>query len=262
MNSSLKILFRDDHFIAVDKPVGMIVHRGAGTDPDQPALLQTLRDQIGQRVFPVHRLDQPTSGIVVFGLNPTAAATLVDLFTNHQISKYYQAIARGWLHPEGCLQNPLLPPSIRIDPEKSLCESDYQVAITKFTTIRWFEGPWKIDDHSPARFSLLEASPQTGRWHQIRRHLKHIAHPILGDYRHGDARCNAWLEMKCHTEAMMLSAVFLKFKHPFTQQGVEIRADRHQAFDSVVKFLSPFAVSIDPTKLPKQPIGQRIDSLV
>lgn len=259
MNSRIEILFRDEHFIAVDKPVGMIVHRGPETDKNERVLLQTLRDQIGQRVFPVHRLDQPTSGIVLFGLSAPAAATLVDLFTNHRIYKYYQALARGWLHPRGCLRNPLLPLRARIDSEESLNMNDYQEAITKFITIRWYEGPWKFDGLLPARFSLLEAAPQTGRWHQIRRHLKHIAHPILGDYRHGDPRCNAWLESKCQTTTMMLSAVCVQFTHPFTEQKIEIRGHRHQAFDDLVNFLSPFSVSIDPSKLPPQPIGQLVD---
>jgi tRNA pseudouridine65 synthase len=260
VNSPLKILFRDEQFIAVDKPVGMLVHRGGEADPDQPALLQTLRDQIGQRVFPAHRLDQPTSGVVLFGLNAAAAATLVDLFTNHQMHKYYQAIVRGWLHPEGCLRNPLLPLHSNIDSENSLDKQDYQAAITQFSTIRWYEGPWKIGDLPTTRFTWLEASPRTGRWHQIRRHLKHIAHPILGDYRHGDPRCNAWLESECQTNTMMLSAVYLQFKHPFTRQEVAIRGQRHQAFDSVLKYLSPFSISIDPSKLSPQPIGQRVDS--
>ncbi len=99
----LEVVFRDEHYIAVVKPHGLLVHRAPQTPKEDPVLLQQLRDQIGQYLYPVHRLDRPTSGLIVFGLHSDAAARLVRLFTDRKVSKSYHAVVRGFVPPTGLI---------------------------------------------------------------------------------------------------------------------------------------------------------------
>ncbi|MDZ4851144.1 MAG: pseudouridine synthase [Pirellulaceae bacterium] len=257
----LNILYRDEHFVAVDKPPGMIVHRGSNSIGDQPVLLQTLRDQIDCLVYPVHRLDQPTSGVILFGLNPKAAATMVDLFTRRLVAKYYQAFVRGWLHRDMRLRIPLVSSDDDVRSHRSSTISPAkQSAETHLTTIRWYELPNCAETHRTGRFSLVEARPKTGRWHQIRRHLKHIAHPIIGDFRHGDDRYNRWFELNYVTNRLMLAACYLEFRHPFTGQRIAIRAPRGSGFDELVDRMSDFEVPIEADRIPILAYSRRMEA--
>ncbi len=262
MTAPLTILYRDHDFIAVDKPVGMIVHR-AGNDDNQPALLQTLRDQVGERIYPIHRLDQPTSGVVLFGFDPTAAAAMVEQFTHHRVRKFYQTIVAGWTSPEGCITTPLADgdgfeadkrgTKKRFGDETALTlgpspirmgeQGKTRAACTVYSSIRRFDVP-SIGSQSNVCLSWVEASPQSGRWHQIRRHLSSIGHPILGDYRHGCEEFNTWLETVFQTDTMMLSSVYLAFEHPFLGHEVIIRGPRHSAFTATLNRLLPHGVTL------------------
>ncbi len=258
--NELTLLYRDEYLVAVDKPPGMIVHRVSADDRnDDPVLLQTLRDQLDRLVYPVHRLDQPTSGAILFGLCPTAAAAMVDLFTRRQVSKYYQAFVRGWMHREGRLRIRLV--SCQDDPNSrpESLEIFAQDARTDFKTIRWYKIPDCLKEGISSRFSLVEAQPRTGRWHQIRRHLKHIAHPVIGDYRHGDDRYNRWFESSFGSNRLMLAACYIEFRHPFTGKLISIRAPRGENFDDLIAQLRMFEVPIQPDQIPAQPQSQQLD---
>ncbi len=258
-SNELTILYRDDYYVAVDKPPGMLVHRGSLHVGNEPVLLQTLRDQIDCHVYPVHRLDQPTSGVILFGLSPSAAAAMVEQFTRRQVAKYYQAFVRGWMHREGCLRIPLISKPGEYLSNFDTFEIATQVAETHFVTIRWYELPEYLETGTSSRFSLVEARPRTGRWHQIRRHLKHIAHPIIGDYRHGDDRYNCWFEKHYGMNRLLLVACFVEFRHPFSGKLVSIRVGRGEDFDDLLFRISAFEVPIQLDRIPKQPQSQQLD---
>ncbi len=233
----LTILYQDEHYVAVDKPAGLLVHRAKQTPLDEPVLLQQLRDQIGTFLYPAHRLDRPTSGLIVFGLTSEAAAKLVNLFTKRQVQKKYQALVRGYF-----------PESVRVDlklrdrfgeEQPGYDESCHpeQDAVTRFGLKENFEMPWECQGFSTSRYSLVEAMPETGRWHQIRRHLHHISHPIIGDHRHGDNHHNHAFEERLGLKRMLLVATELELQHPFTGELLCIRATLGREFESILSEL-------------------------
>jgi tRNA pseudouridine65 synthase len=219
------ILFQDDSMIAVYKPAGMIVHRVSGTETESIALLQTVRDQIGQRIFPVHRLDQPTAGIVLFGLDNTQAAFLVDQFTQRRVVKCYQALVWGNLSKRMLLDNPL---------PKDENENRHHL-VDAFTIVEPIaRGEIAIDSTSKQPVTLVELTPKTGRWHQLRRHLAAAGFPIVGDRRHGNEALDNSLKSVNTQERMMLVAAYIRCHHPERNSQLELRADCDQEYQSIV----------------------------
>ena len=233
----LQVLFRDEHFIAVYKPAGLLVHRSKMTRPEEPVLLQALRDQVGALVYPAHRLDRPTAGIVLFGLHSKAAAKLVELFTLRQIDKYYQALVRGYTPAQFTIDRPLQDKYGEDWTPGSTQDNPLQDAKTDFTTLEQYQVDWESNGFPTSRFSLLEIKPHTGRWHQIRRHLNHCANPVIGDHRHGDHRHNQMMHQKTGVYRMLLTAVRLDFRHPYTHELMTVQAGRGSEFDKVIERL-------------------------
>jgi tRNA pseudouridine65 synthase len=233
----ITIVYRDDHFIAVFKPAGLIIHRSKLTLPHEPVLMQAVRDQIGQFIFPVHRLDRPTAGLVLFGLNSQSAGRLGQLFIDRKIDKYYQALVRGHVDEQFTIDRPLREKFGEEWEKGSTDGNPEQSATTHFHRIEDYVVPWPIGDFSSSRYSLLEIKPITGRWHQIRRHLNHIAKPVIGDHRHGDHRHNQLMHEKTGVYRMLLSAVRVDFRHPYTQEMVTINCGRGSSFDQVIEEL-------------------------
>jgi tRNA pseudouridine65 synthase len=246
LTNPLKIVYRDDDYIAVFKPAGLVVHRSKFTRADEPILLQTLRDQIDQYVFPVHRLDRPTAGLILFGLNSSAAAKMVELFTNRHVTKHYQALVRGFAPDSGSIDKPLREKyGEELFPESTV-DNPTQEAMTTFNTLARFTAPWPIGDFPEARFSLLEIQPFTGRWHQIRRHLNHIAFPVIGDHRHGDHRYNQLVFGQTGVYRMLLTAMRLDFRHPISGELHSVVVSRGSEFDRLLKHLKP-AIGVPAT---------------
>lgn len=210
----LKILFEDEHLIAINKPSGLLVHRTAIAAHETVFALQLLRDQIGQHVHPVHRLDRPTSGILLFAKSEAILPSLKLLFSERSIDKKYLTIVRGI--PEiqvGSIDHPL----------KSERSGRLQEARTSFRVLATSEMPFNSTGRYPtSRYSLLEVEPETGRTHQIRRHMAHIRHYILGDKKHGDNKQNIFLEKQFGVKNLMLHAQYLSFIHPKTSEKVEL----------------------------------------
>ncbi len=245
LSRPLKILYQDEYLIAVFKPAGLLVHRGNATLPHEPILLQSLRDQIGRLVFPVHRLDRPTAGIVLFGLSSLSAAKLVQMFTDRLIDKYYQALVCGFTPCHFVVDRPL-EERFGIDADHEIGKNNpAQLATTEFSRIEQYELP-QGDEFLNGRYSLLEVKPLTGRSHQIRRHLHYTSNPIVGDHRHGDPRQNEWIFHRTRVSRMLLSAVRLDFRHPYTGEMLTIATTRGTEFDRVVSFMRQFL---------SQPIG-------
>jgi len=209
--SELTILYRDEHYIAVDKPAGLLVHRTRISE-DSRFLLQQLRDQIGRRVYPVHRLDRPTSGVLIFGLDSDAARRLVQLFEQRQVQKRYLAVVRGYTAESDVIDYPL-----REEAHKAP-----QAAVTGYRRLATVELPIAVGRYASARYSLLEVRPETGRMHQIRKHMKHIFHPIVGDTTHGDGRHNQLFRDRFGICRLLLMAAELNFVHPYSGVALSV----------------------------------------
>lgn len=219
----LDILYQDDELVAINKPAGMLVHRSWLDKHETVFAMQTLRDQLGQHVFPIHRLDRPTSGVLLFALNSEMARLMSLQFELHQISKSYLAIVRGYLLGEGRVDYPL---KVQLDKiaDKFSQEKDAQAAITDYRSLANIEMPFAAGKFPTARYSLVQLFPQTGRKHQLRRHLKHLFHPIIGDTNYGDLHQNRAFTANTGGDRLFLHANQLQFIHPKTQQKIIINA--------------------------------------
>jgi tRNA pseudouridine65 synthase len=210
----------DDRLLVVDKPAGLLVHRSA-LDPHEPdSALDRLHRETGARLWPVHRLDKGTSGALVFARDVEAARLLGAAFESGQVAKRYLALVRGWPQAEGCIDRPLAR-----DPERPSTGQATRPALTRWRVQARFEWPFAVDAHHVrSRYALVEAVPETGRRHQIRRHFKHLGHPLVGDSTHGKGAHNravaAWLgvaRLWLHAEAVVLP-------HPDDGRTLSIRA--------------------------------------
>ena len=222
---TVKILFRDGHYIAVDKPAGMLVHRSRIAEGEKVFLLQTLRDQIGQRVYPVHRLDRPTSGVILFALSSDAARQMCAVFEQRMVSKEYLAIVRGYTQARG-----------RID--YALKEEPYleaQTAITDYERIATVELPIPVGRYNTARYSLVRVRPLTGRMRQIRKHFHHIFHPLIGDTSHGEGRHNRLFREHFDCHRLLLHAHRLTLPHPISGELLTIEASLPAEFTRLFK---------------------------
>ena len=218
----LPILWRDDHLIAVHKPAGWLVHRTGLDAGETRFVVQTLRGQLrGQHVHPVHRLDKGTCGVLLLALHPQAARGMGLAFTNHTVHKRYLALVRGW-PAEGFTVDHAL------RPDDSPPEAPAQPATTHFLRLAGLEFPQSYDPAFPTtRAALVQADPLTGRRHQIRRHLKHVAHPILGDATHGKGPLNRWWAERLGRQRLWLHAQSLRFVHPITGENIEVHSGLH-----------------------------------
>ncbi len=221
------ILYEDTDFIAIHKPSGILVHRTRISE-DTVFVLQLLRDQLGYHIYPVHRLDRMTSGVLIFAKTKTAAGSLSELFREQAITKTYLAVVRGHLSPSGTIDYPLARSS----------EHQKQPAISDYQTLDQTEIPHAISRYPTSRYSLVKVLPKTGRFHQIRRHFAHLRHPVIGDRPHGDCKHNKYLREKLGIEGMLLHAISFSFVHPHTLNRVIIHAKPDLFFTNALKTLN------------------------
>jgi tRNA pseudouridine65 synthase len=195
----IELLHLDDHVAIVNKPSGLLVHRGWAQDRE--VAMTALRDHLGRHVFPVHRLDRGTSGALAFALDSDTARLLHELFENGEVEKRYLALVRGVPPDAGVIDHPIprSPDGPRVD------------AVTAFRRLHVFE-----------RWSIVEAIPRTGRLHQIRRHLRHLGHPIIGDVNYGSGEHNRLFRTRFALHRLALHALELAFPHPVG--GAPLRA--------------------------------------
>ncbi len=218
MSDSLRILYLDEHLVAVHKPAGLLVHRTALARGEREFLLQRLRDQLGQRVYPVHRLDRPTSGVMVFALSPESATPLADAFAERRVAKSYLAVVRG-IGPEAeRLEYPLR----EEDGRRPKAEMPPMDAVTEVRRLDSVELPVPVDRYPHSRYSLMEARPLTGRRHQIRRHLSRRGYPIIGDAKHGKGNHNRFFAERLETPRLLLAATGLAFVHPVSGRPLHL----------------------------------------
>lgn len=221
---TLEIIYRDEWLVAVNKPSGWLVHRSWLDRDEKVVVMQTVRDQIGQHVFTVHRLDRPTSGVLLLGLSSEIGRLLSQQFEQHRIQKRYHAIVRGWLHGEAELDYPLTEELDKIADKFSRTDKGPQPAITRYRGMACVEMPVATGRYATTRYGLVELEPKTGRKHQLRRHLAHLRHPIIGDSKHGDLRHNRSAAEHAGCRRLMLHASRLSLMHPITGQPLVIEA--------------------------------------
>ena len=209
---SLEILYRDEYIVAINKPSGMLVHRSEIDRHETRFVLQLLRNQLKQRVYPVHRLDKPTSGVLVFALSSDIASAMVKQWQQRAVEKRYLAIVRGYMPEFTHLDYAMRPPVDKY--ARNEVEKPPQEAITDFRRLGTIEIPVAIDKYPQSRYSLVEAIPKTGRKHQIRRHLKHLSHPIIGDARYGKGRHSRYFRDHLNAGRLLLHAWKLAILHP------------------------------------------------
>ena len=220
-----RIVYQDEWLCAIDKPCDMMVHQSRlGTD--RQFVVQLLRDQIGQKVWPVHRLDRATSGVLLFALDRETASRVGKQFMAQTVEKRYLAVTRGWVDAEGEIDHPL---------KKHKTAAEGQPALTRYRRLATAELPFAIGEHETVRYSLVEVFPKTGRRHQIRRHFKHIFHPLIGDTTYGEGRHNRLFRQHFGSHRLLLHAVGLTLSHPADDGRLEIEVAPDEGFRRVIQ---------------------------
>ena len=220
---TLPILYQDAALIAVHKPSGLLVHRTGLDRHETRFALQMVRDMLGHPVWPVHRLDKGTSGILLFARDREVGAALGARFAAGGVEKTYLAVVRGHPPLNGVVDHPLTPIA---DPHAGLpAGRAAQPAVTRFRRLAATELPHAVDRYPTSRYALVELEPLTGRRHQLRRHMKYIAHPIIGDATHGKGPLNRWWAERLGQQRLWLHAQSLAIAHPMSGEPMRFEAD-------------------------------------
>jgi len=236
----IPVLFRDDHYAVVDKPSGLLVHRTAVDAGDRRSLAQELRAQLGCRVYPVHRLDKGTSGVIAFALHAEAATRLAGAFRTAAVDKRYLAVVRGYAPDAVRVDSPVRD---AIDVGGRGADAPRRPAVTDVRRLAQAEVPAAVGRYATARYSLVACRPHTGRQHQVRRHLKHLRHPVIGDANYGDLAHNRFVRAAFGVARLLLAATSLRFAHPYTGAAVHALAPPADEFARVCRALGWDAVA-------------------
>lgn len=223
----LEIIFQDEFLVAINKPHGLLVHPSPIARDASEFAMQLLRDQLDQYVYPIHRLDRKTSGVLLFALNESTHKTMQSQFAERKINKKYLTIVRGFTQEEGEINYALQRDDGKI-----------QEALTRYKTLQHREVPIPFGKFQTSRYSLVEVYPETGRIHQIRRHFAHILHLIIGDRPHGCNKQNKLFKEHFDMITMMLHAAEIQFNHPITNEKIEIKADCQTEFNRMLSTLN------------------------
>lgn len=223
----LEILYEDESIVAINKPHGLLVHRSSIARDASEFALQLLRDQLGKTVYPAHRLDRKTGGILLFSLNKETDQYLQKSFQERKVDKKYLAVLRGFAPAEGLIDYPL-----------KRDDGTTQEAQTSFRLLAQSELSVPFGKFPTSRYSLVEANPITGRMHQLRRHFAHIFHPIIGDRPHGCNKQNKFWKDTYQMDTMLLHASELTFRHPLSGEDVHIKAPLQPDFIRVLEILN------------------------
>lgn len=227
----LEILFQCEHLVAINKPNGLLVHRSPIASDADVFAVQLLRDQLGRKVYPVHRLDRKTSGVLLFALDDATNSEMQRKFMDGETNKTYHAIVRGYTPDTGTIDYPL-----------KRDDGVTQDAVTHFETLMRSEVPFVVGKHPTSRYSLVKLNPVTGRMHQLRKHMAHILHPIIGDRPHGCNKQNRFFKEHLGMMQMMLHAVELEFVHPVNGQLITIHASYPREFVRMLDLLGLAAI--------------------
>ena len=241
MQNPLSVLYRDEYLLIVHKPAGLLVHRSPIDRHETEFALQYARAlNDGEHVYPVHRLDRPTSGILVFARDSDTARTLGLAMMAGDVAKTYLAMVRGWPPEQGEIDYPL-----REEPEDRRLkgmEQPVRNALTHYRTLATTEIPVEIEKYPTSRYAVVELCPKTGRKHQLRRHMKHINHPMIGDANHGRGRHNRYFAERFGEGRLMLAATMMAFRHPVSGEPLTVSAVPEASFLEVLSIFPGFDV--------------------
>ena len=234
-----RIIYQDEHLVAIHKPAGMLVHRSELDANEQRVVLQLLGEQLGVHLFPVHRLDKATSGMLLFALSSNTARLIQNSFENHRIFKTYIAIVRGHCETTGVINHAL---SEKRDQRRAgtlVAQREWpgKEAETSYQRLLTTEVPIACGRYQQSRYSLVALFPKTGRRHQLRRHMKHINHPIIGDTTYGQGQHNRLFRQHFDSHRLLLCAYRLVFEHPVHQTPLELSTEIDADFMSVTEAL-------------------------
>ncbi|CAA6801305.1 MAG: tRNA pseudouridine synthase C (EC, partial [uncultured Sulfurovum sp.] len=216
-------------------PSGLLVHKSPIDKKETAFALQMVRDQIGQWVYPIHRLDKPTSGVLIFALSSEVAKLLSEQFREHSIQKEYLAVVRGYTEKSELIDYDL---KVILDKKADKDRSqnkEPQEAQTYYECLKTVELPYAVSRYPVARYSLLRLLPKTGRKHQLRRHMKHILHPIVGDTKYGRNEHNKLFREKFDCHRLLLHASKLTFRHPMSNEEMTLEAEVDEVFKRVLQ---------------------------
>ena len=233
----LPIIYQDERVVAIHKPSGLLVQRSELDRHETRFAVQLLRDQLGRHVYPAHRLDRGTSGVLVFALDKDTARALGGQFERQEVVKTYLAVVRGHPPEAGRIDHAL---SRRRDDAEWIGErstDEAQPAVTDFRCLATCELPHQVDRYPTSRYALVELTPHTGRRHQLRRHLKHIAHPIIGDATFGKGRHNRLFQQLFGCHRMLLACVRMQLRHPIDGRPLDLCAPPDGEFATVLAAL-------------------------
>lgn len=221
----LDILFEDEHLVVVNKPAGLLVHRTHLAKEEEDAVVQRLRDQTGKWVFPVHRLDRGTSGVLVMAYSPEVARQLSVQFSESKTQKTYHCLVRGFCDTVGVIDYPLAKLNEQKGRSRFKIEGTEKEAETQFVRLAQYQLPVSVSRYDSMRLSWVEVTPKQGRKHQIRRHFKHLLNPLVGDSCYGCRHINkAVKDIWPDDFRLMLHASRLQFVHPITEQEMTVEA--------------------------------------
>ncbi|QOG12429.1 tRNA pseudouridine(65) synthase TruC [Arcobacter sp. FWKO B] len=229
----LEILFQDDYIVAINKPSGLLVHRSMIDPSEIYFAVNILRDQIGKYVYPVHRIDKPTSGVLLFALDSQSAKILSEQFLANQIEKRYLAVVRGYTQPQGVIDYPLSRKLDKIADCDASQNKEPQEAISTYTRLATVEVPYEVGKYAQTRYSLVEVVPKTGRKHQIRRHMKHLSHHLVGDTKYGRGEHNKFIREQYDCHRMLLHSYSLSIFHPYDNNRLTFKAPLDESFKSI-----------------------------
>lgn len=234
MEDTLPIVYRDEHLIAVHKPSGLLVHRTVLDRHETRFAVQILRNQIGQHVHPVHRLDRGTSGVLLFALDREIGRSVSAQFESQQVDKTYLAVVRGHPDEAGVIDHPLSRQFDDYEFRAPATVGAAQSAVTRYRRLGIAELPYRVDRYPTSRYALLELTPETGRRHQIRRHLKHIAHPVIGDATYGKGRHNRLFQELFGCHRLLLACLRMRIRHPVSGELLTLTAPLADDFASLL----------------------------
>lgn len=232
---TVPVLYQDEYLVAVDKPSGLLVHRSLIDKKETRFAMQIVRDQVGRHVFPVHRLDRPTSGVLLFALSADVARLLTEQLTARRVQKNYLAVVRGFTDPLGHIDYALKEKLDKVADRQARQDKPAQSAVTDYNTLQQYELPFAVGRYQTARYSLVQLRPLTGRKHQLRRHMAHIRHPIVGDTTHGDGKQNRFGREQFGFDRLALVCNRMVLQHPVTGEQLSIQSEVDHSIANLLK---------------------------
>ena len=211
---ALEIVYADDAVVAVNKPAGLAAHRSRLVGVDDTYLVDAARAATGRTLYLAHRLDRATSGLVLLAGSRAMAGALGEQFMARSVRKTYLGVVRGWPDAEGRIDHPLDAPG----------RPEAKAAVTTWRRLATVEVPVPLGRYAQQRYALLALEPETGRYQQIRRHLHHVSHPLIGDTTHGRGDHNRLFRAHWRVHRLLLHAWRLSLAHPATGAPLDLQA--------------------------------------